>query len=293
MLGRRDIVLAVAVAAGMVCAAPVAAQTEFDDDIVLVDDHGYPGPKSMWIFHGDVSQFSLGHSAHNAIDPNPVITRTPFVVLPGARNSSLVVGANGIGTGTENPEASVHVLGTEGKAQIRVEETGGRVTPRNLLQLINGGPTTVRLENRVSGQAWTFGTSLFGGFYFGSTSGLATSLLLSPSGDLTIGGTLTQGSDRNSKQAIEPVDGASLLERVASLPLATWEYKDAAGVRHLGPMAQDFSAAFGLGADDKHIAPGDAAGVSLAAIQALKAENDELRARLAALEAQVSALGKH
>jgi len=40
---------------------------------------------------------------------------------------------------------------------------------------------------------------------------------------VTIGGTLTQGSDRSSKQAIEPVDGAALLERVARLPLATWE----------------------------------------------------------------------
>lgn len=114
--------------------------------------------------------------------------------------------------------------------------------------------------------------------------------MLSSSGDVTIGGTLTQGSDRNSKQAIEPVDGAALLERVARLPLATWDYKDAAGVRHLGPMAQDFVAEFGLGADDKHIAPGDAAGVSLAAIQALKSENDALRARLAALEGLVAAL---
>jgi len=35
-------------------------------------------------------------------------------------------------------------------------------------------------------------------------------------------------------------------------------------VLHLGPVAQDFHAAFGLGADDKHIATVDADGVALA-----------------------------
>jgi hypothetical protein len=180
---------------------------------------------------------------------------------------------------------------SDGSAQIRVEENLGRgIASRNLLRLLNGGPTTVRLDNKASGQAWSFGSTLTGNFFVGSTPGLSAGFVLSPSGDVTIGGTLTQGSDRNSKQAIEPVDGAALLERVARLPLATWEYKDAAGVRHLGPMAQDFVAEFGLGADDRHIAPGDAAGVSLAAIQALKNENDALRARLAAIEAQVAAL---
>ena len=37
----------------------------------------------------------------------------------------------------------------------------------------------------------------------------------------------------------------------------------------MGPMAQDFSAAFGLGEDDKHISTVDADGVALAAIQGL------------------------
>jgi hypothetical protein len=201
-----------------------------------------------------------------------------------------VLASGGIGSGTATPQASFHVVRSDGSAQIRVEENYGRLASRNLLRLLNGGPTTVRLDNKATGEAWSFGSTLTGNFFIGSTAGLSAGFVLSPSGDVTIGGTLTQGSDRNSKQAIEPVDGAALLERVARLPLATWEYKDAAGVRHLGPMAQDFVAEFGLGADDKHIAPGDAAGVSLAAIQALKSENDALRARLAAIEAQVAAL---
>ena len=59
-------------------------------------------------------------------------------------------------------------------------------------------------------------------------------------------------SDRNLKRAITPVDTQSVLEAVRRLPLSTWRYRDEPGsVRHLGPMAQDFRAAFGLGDDDR------------------------------------------
>ena len=40
-------------------------------------------------------------------------------------------------------------------------------------------------------------------------------------------------------------------------------------MRHIGPTAQDFRAAFNLGIDDKHIATVDADGVALASILAL------------------------
>jgi len=54
--------------------------------------------------------------------------------------------------------------------------------------------------------------------------------------------------------------------------------------RHIGPMAQDFQAAFGVGADDKHIATVDADGVALAAIQGLNEILKEKESRIAALE---------
>ena len=53
------------------------------------------------------------------------------------------------------------------------------------------------------------------------------------------------------------------------MPVSKWEYKDALGESHIGPMAQDFYAAFGLGATDTGISSIDAGGVALAAIQAL------------------------
>ncbi len=54
------------------------------------------------------------------------------------------------------------------------------------------------------------------------------------------------------------------------VPILTWNYKTQDdSIRHLGPMAQDFRAAFELGEDEKHISTVDADGVALAAIQEL------------------------
>lgn len=88
---------------------------------------------------------------------------------------------------------------------------------------------------------------------------------------LSTGGTWTNSSDVARKQNFEGVDGEMVLEKVAALPIQTWNYKDDdVAVRHMGPTAQDFRAAFHLGDTDKAIATVDADGVSLAAIQALE-----------------------
>jgi hypothetical protein len=115
---------------------------------------------------------------------------------------------------------------------------------------------------------------------------------------LTAGGAWTNASDRALKTGVAAVDGADVLARLAQVPVSTWSYTaEDASVRHMGPMAQDFHAAFGLGSDDRSIATVDADGVALAAIQALAAQNasqqaqiDALRQQNAALEARLAAL---
>jgi hypothetical protein len=78
------------------------------------------------------------------------------------------------------------------------------------------------------------------------------------------------GSDRNAKENFEPINARDILEKVAALPVTSWNYKESPGARHIGPVAQDFHAAFGLnGDDDKHISTLDESGVALAAIKGL------------------------
>ncbi|MDO8184550.1 tail fiber domain-containing protein [Conexibacter sp. JD483] len=94
-------------------------------------------------------------------------------------------------------------------------------------------------------------------------------------------------SDARLKHAFAPLDRDELLARLRGLEISTWQYRDEPGrVRHLGPTAQAFRAAFGLGADDTTIGQLDEAGVALAAGQALAERVDGLERRIAALEDQ-------
>jgi hypothetical protein len=92
-------------------------------------------------------------------------------------------------------------------------------------------------------------------------------------------------SGRTRKSNIVPLDDAAVLDKVAALSVSEWSYTAERGVRHVGPMAQDFYAAFGVGEDNRHITSIDEDGVALAAIKALRAENASLRQRLTLDEA--------
>jgi len=99
-------------------------------------------------------------------------------------------------------------------------------------------------------------------------------------------------SDRNLKKNITPVDTDAILKKVSELPISTWTYLDEpAEVRHLGPMAQDFHARFGLGNDDRTYHSVDAHGVALAAIQALEHVVKQQEQRIEKLERENRALG--
>ena len=98
-------------------------------------------------------------------------------------------------------------------------------------------------------------------------------------------------SDRAAKENFSPADGRALLDRLAGIPIETWNYKtQTPSIRHIGPMAQDFYAAFGVGEDDTHISTIDADGVALAAIQGLYQVVQEKEAQIAAQEAEIGAL---
>jgi hypothetical protein len=86
---------------------------------------------------------------------------------------------------------------------------------------------------------------------------------------VTVGGDWTNGSSRKFKTDFENIDKMDVLERLASIPIQKWKYKNSDEGKHVGPIAEDFYETFGLGSDDRYIGTTDAAGVSMASIQAL------------------------
>jgi hypothetical protein len=98
-------------------------------------------------------------------------------------------------------------------------------------------------------------------------------------------------SDRNVKANFAPVDGQAILERLANMPVSSWNYKaQGPAIRHIGPMAQDFATAFGVGENDVTISTVDAQGVALAAIQGLYAQVKDRDATIAEQQREIAAL---
>jgi hypothetical protein len=125
-----------------------------------------------------------------------------------------------------------------------------------------------------------------GGVRIFSNGGATLGVHLAPSG-----GSWTSLSDRNAKENFQPVNTRAVLDKVAALPMSTWNYKSQTnGVRHIGPMAQDFKAAFGVGETDSGITTVDADGVALAAIQGLNQKVEEKSAEIQALKAELATI---
>jgi hypothetical protein len=204
------------------------------------------------------------------------------------------------------PQSTLHVNGT------------ARIQGANNWD-VNNGEGDFRVGNDV--QRFKIGVAIDGGgagdVWMRAQGGTARVFIKTPGGTTfysnegqTMGVTLVPGdgawttvSDRNAKENFAPANPREVLAKVAALPVGTWNYRaQDIAIRHIGPMAQDFKAAFGVGGTDKGITTVDADGVALAAIQGLNqkvdehtaalrrdleqthAENAELKARLERLE---------
>jgi len=106
-------------------------------------------------------------------------------------------------------------------------------------------------------------------------------------------------SDRNSKENFQSIDEQQILNRLEKMPVTAWNYKHDPSRRYIGPTAQDFKTAFGLGNDDKSINTLDTLGVTLAAIKGIAKElkvRDQqiikLRSDLKERDAKMEALEK-
>jgi hypothetical protein len=104
---------------------------------------------------------------------------------------------------------------------------------------------------------------------------------------LSTGGTWTNSSDVNRKHLFATLDGELVLGKLRDMSIQSWSYRaESDSVRHVGPTAQDFRAAFGLGNSETAIATVDADGIALSGVKALEARTSNDRARIDRLESE-------
>jgi hypothetical protein len=230
-----------------------------------------------WDVAGNESNFFVRDATNGS--------KLPFRIQPGTPSSTLSLKSDGsVGIGTWSPAYPMELETTGENATFALDRTDG-ATGKFAVAAIKtsfGSVTNHKVEILVNNSAVAeFETD----------------------GDLSIDGYLHEGSDVNAKEGFVAVDGGDVLERLDGVTISMWSFKASDdGAHHMGPTAQDFYAAYGLGSDDKHISALDVGGVALAAIkeldarnEALEAENvalrsnvDDLEARVAALEAKVA-----
>lgn len=237
----------------------------------------------------------------------------PFAVQNSGAINIVLVNTNGnVGINTPSPARPLQIggpVGTEGMLRLSSAGTNGAARSWDI-----GVPKS---DNSSSGKFYSFAIQDTAApdpaFLINWNTGFVGIGTTNPASKLDIGGEATMTvcnitSDRNAKEQFKSVNPRDVLAKVASLPITEWQYKTQGDARHIGPMAQDFREAFGLGRDDKHITSVDADGVALAAIQGLnekmasaeestngrmerlKSENTELKARLDKLEAALNTL---
>jgi len=254
---------------------------------------------------------ALGHDAAATGDSNTALGTVAFALSPNTnataigyqaqveQSNAMVLGSipgvnNGtayvdVGIGTTMPQAPLHVERANGTARVQVTET--QPGPSMPFQGQAQGLVRFELNDEAAGERWRF-TNAGDKFAINNVGGDSpgTEMSVFKNGDLVIGGLLTENSDRDAKQNIVPLVSQDILAKIVNLEVLEWSYIDAPNQRHIGPMAQDFHSAFGLGRDNKHIATLDTSGVALVGIQALAEENAMLRNRVEQLESRQALL---
>jgi hypothetical protein len=208
-----------------------------------------------------------------------------------------------IGGGHDNDATASYAAVVGGKAN---QATGQfSVAPGGYANVASGDYSFAagHKADAVHDGAFVWADNYPGEYYFDSaapnefsaraTGGVRFVLGLQPDGgpgwtcSVADGSTWSCASDRTLKENLTPVDEAEILARLGDVPIYTWNGIGAdPAVQHMGPMAQDFYAAFGVGEDERQIATIDLDGVALAAIQGLQQLAEERAARIEALEAK-------
>ena len=207
-------------------------------------------------------------------------------------SNAVAFGDRSVASGNQSLAAGVlsHSAGAESVAlgfQVTAGATGSVVLGSNATTQASAVGTMLFADRSqgtvpyVATAANEFGVRASGGIYLYTSPNLTSGVTLAPNGS-----SWASISDANAKENFRDVDGEDLLRKLAQIPVREWNYKaQDAAIRHMGPTAQDFRAAFGLGDFPLRINTIDADGVALAGVKALEARTRALAEENAALRA--------
>ena len=270
--------------------AATAARSDHNHDATYVNE-GQPD---------SITSAMVASDALTNADLAPGACGSSEVFNTSATNAVLHYGATGLlgGANTWAPNSGGNGVWIEGSDG----EGGGFFANGNMAAIWSPTDATVNLTNGTSVGSTLLalydeddlpGTAPFNTASFVFSEFDTRRIAVNNGAYLSNGGIWTNASARDLKENIRPVDVEEVLDRLARLPIARWSYKSErqlGNFEHMGPMADDFHAAFGLGYDARSIPTVDVDGVALAAIQALYRRNQELERRAADLEARVDRL---
>ena len=194
----------------------------------------------------------------------------------------------------------IEVIRDDGTTKILVNEKSAGNSVRTLFNIICDTCTPGFRFNQLlpSNNTWYFRMLQSGNFSVDDPATGTKEAEFRSGGDLRIGGTLIQASSREIKTDFIELDSHDVLDKIDQLPITQWSYKkDQGKVKHIGPVAEDFYQAFGLGDSKTGISSVDTAGVALAAIKALNQEKDteiaELKAENVKLREKLNVIIAH
>ncbi len=199
-------------------------------------------------------------------------------------NQLTLTSAGNLGVGIKNPLGALHVHAATDEnfvsrdASIALGKPPGTFTGVSF-QGVNDANTANKMLAFIGDPIVIAGGNVYIGHL--APASLPTQPLQVDNGAYcSAGGVWANASDRNLKENFSPLDENEILNRLDTVPIQKWNYKNERQAVHIGPVAQDFYAAYQLGDSDKSISTIDVDGIALAAIKALHKTIKELRTEI-------------